>query len=58
MPDGWTETTYPYNIDKIIEIYEKHGGVRIWDRYTVDTESTMKVEPYSYKRHKGNDDEY
>lgn len=29
MPDGWTETTYPYNIDKIIEIYEKHGGVRI-----------------------------
>lgn len=29
MPDGFTETTYPYNIDKIIKIYEDHGGVQI-----------------------------
>lgn len=28
MPDGWTETTYISNIDKIIEIYESLGGVR------------------------------
>ena len=27
MPDGYTETTYCYNIDKIRAIYEKHGGV-------------------------------
>lgn len=26
MPDGWTETTWVHNLDKIIEIYEKHGG--------------------------------
>lgn len=29
MPDGWTETTYPYNLDKIVEIYEEYGGVRV-----------------------------
>lgn len=29
MPDGWTETTYVYNLDKIIEIYERNGGVKI-----------------------------
>jgi len=29
MPDGWTETTWLYNIDKIIEIYERNGGVKI-----------------------------
>lgn len=29
MPDGYTETTYPYNVDSIIRIYEKHGGVEI-----------------------------
>lgn len=29
MPDGFSETTYPLNIDKIIKIYEDHGGVRI-----------------------------
>lgn len=28
MPDGYTETTYVYNLDKIIEIYERNGGVR------------------------------
>ena len=26
MPDGWTETTWLYNLDKIIEIYERNGG--------------------------------
>lgn len=29
MPDGYTETTWSYNTDKIIEIYERNGGVRI-----------------------------
>lgn len=29
MSDGYTETTYLYNLNKIISIYEKHGGVRI-----------------------------
>ncbi|AFC21953.1 endonuclease [Cronobacter phage vB_CsaM_GAP32] len=29
LPDGYTETTYIKNIDKIIEIYKKHGGVEI-----------------------------
>ena len=29
MPDGWSETTWPYNLDKIIEIYERNGGVKI-----------------------------
>ncbi|MNY53388.1 hypothetical protein D3C86_1891410 [compost metagenome] len=29
MPDGYTETTYLYNLDKIVEIYKKHGGVEI-----------------------------
>ena len=29
MPDGYTETTYVYNLDKIKEIYKKHGGVEI-----------------------------
>lgn len=29
MPDGYTETTYAYNVDKIISIYERHGGVRV-----------------------------
>lgn len=27
MPDGWTETTWLYNLEKIKAIYEKHGGV-------------------------------
>lgn len=27
MPDGYTETTWVYNLDKIIEIYERNGGV-------------------------------
>lgn len=27
MPDGWTETTWTYNLDKIIEIYERNGGI-------------------------------
>lgn len=29
MPDGFTETTYLYNLDKIVETFEKYGGVRI-----------------------------
>lgn len=29
MPDGWTETTWTYNLDKIIEIYERGGGIRV-----------------------------
>lgn len=29
MPDGFSETTYPFNIDKIINIYESHGGHRV-----------------------------
>lgn len=29
MPDGWSETTYPLNIERVIEIYEKNGGFRI-----------------------------
>lgn len=29
MPDGYTETTYIYNVDKIIQIYKKHKGVLI-----------------------------
>lgn len=28
MPDGYTETTWVYNLDKIQAIYEKHGGIR------------------------------
>lgn len=27
MPDGYTETTYTYNLENIIAVYEKHGGV-------------------------------
>ena len=26
MPDGWTETTWPYNLEKVIAIYQKYGG--------------------------------
>lgn len=29
MPDGHTETTHIKNLDRIIEIYENHGGKRI-----------------------------
>lgn len=29
MPDGWTETTYPYNVERIMSIYEEFGGVVI-----------------------------
>lgn len=29
MPDGWSETTLSLNIEKVIAIYEKHGGKRI-----------------------------
>lgn len=29
MPDGYTETTWLYNLDKIIEIYERNGGIKI-----------------------------
>lgn len=28
MPDGYSETTSPLNLEKIVEIYEKHGGIR------------------------------
>lgn len=27
--DGYTETTWVYNLDKIIEIYERNGGIKI-----------------------------
>ena len=27
--DGYTETTYPYNVDSIIRIFERFGGVRV-----------------------------
>lgn len=30
MSDGYTETTSLLNLDKIVRIYEKHGGVRIY----------------------------
>lgn len=29
MPDGYTETTWVYNLDKIIEIYERNDGIKI-----------------------------
>lgn len=29
MKDGYTETTWTYNLDKIIEIYERNGGTKI-----------------------------
>lgn len=29
MSDGYTETTHVYSLDKIIQIYKKHGGVLI-----------------------------
>lgn len=29
LSDGWTETTHIKNLDRIIEIYENHGGKRI-----------------------------
>lgn len=27
MPNGYTETTYTYNLEKIVEIYERNGGI-------------------------------
>lgn len=30
MSDGYTETTYVSNLDKIKQIYIKHGGVEVW----------------------------
>lgn len=27
MPDGYTETTWAYNLDRVMEIYERNGGV-------------------------------
>lgn len=29
MPDGYTETTASFNIDKVISIYESYGGLRV-----------------------------
>jgi len=29
VPDGYSETTWAYNLEKVIEIYERNGGVRI-----------------------------
>lgn len=26
---GWTETTYSYNLDRIIEIFQEYGGIRV-----------------------------
>lgn len=28
MPDGWTETTWVYNLEKIEDAYKRNGGVR------------------------------
>jgi hypothetical protein len=27
MRDGWSETTWVYNLERIIEIYERNGGI-------------------------------
>lgn len=29
MPDGWTETTWSYNIGKVVDIYKRNGGVLV-----------------------------
>lgn len=29
MEDGYTETTWAYNLEKIVEIYERNGGIRV-----------------------------
>ena len=29
FPDGYTETTYVFNIDEVVRIFKHHGGVRI-----------------------------
>lgn len=29
MPDGYTETTWLYNLERVIEIYERNGGVKV-----------------------------
>lgn len=29
MPDGYTETTSPLNIDKVMTIFEREGGIRV-----------------------------
>lgn len=29
MQDGWSETTYVYNLDAVISIYQNNGGVKI-----------------------------
>lgn len=29
MPDGWTETTWSYNIGKVVDIYKRNGGVMV-----------------------------
>lgn len=34
MPDGYTETTWLYNLDKIIEVYEANGGVLVDSRFS------------------------
>lgn len=28
LPDGFTETTWLYNLDAVVEIYEKYGGIK------------------------------
>lgn len=28
MRDGWSETTYVYNLEKVIKIYEQNGGIK------------------------------
>jgi hypothetical protein len=28
VPGGYSETTYVYNLEKVVEIYEKHGGIK------------------------------
>lgn len=29
MPDGWTETTWSYNIGKVVDIYKRNGGLLV-----------------------------
>lgn len=33
MPDGWTETTLPHNMERIMDIYESFGGVRLYGNF-------------------------
>lgn len=41
MPDGYTETTFIYNIEKVEEIYRRHGATLI-KRYSYDISTSDK----------------